>query len=65
MSLRLGDALTAIGLLLVFEGLVLAGAPETAKRAMAAMLERPAGLLRVMGVVAMAAGVAMVWLVRG
>jgi uncharacterized protein YjeT (DUF2065 family) len=65
MSLGLGDALTAFGLLLVFEGLVLAAAPETAKRAMAAILTRPAGLLRLVGVVAMAAGVAVVWLVRG
>ena len=61
----LADALTAIGLLLVFEGLMLAAVPETAKRAMAAMLARPAGLLRIVGVVAMAAGVAVVWLVRG
>jgi uncharacterized protein len=65
MTLGLGDALTAFGLLLVFEGLVLAGAPETAKRAMAAIMGRPAGLLRVVGVVAMAAGVALVWAVRG
>ena len=65
MTLGLGDALTAFGLLLVFEGLVLAGAPETAKRAMAAIMGRPAGLLRVVGVVAWAAGVALVWAVRG
>ena len=65
MTLGLGDALTAFGLLLVFEGLVLAGAPETATRAMAAIMGRPAGLLRVVGVVAMAAGVALVWAVRG
>ncbi len=65
MSLGLGDALTAIGLMLVFEGIVLAAAPETAKRAMAAILARPAGLLRLVGVVAMVVGVAVVWLVRG
>jgi uncharacterized protein YjeT (DUF2065 family) len=65
MSLGLADALTAIGLLLVFEGLVLAAAPEMAKRALAAMLARPAGLLRLVGVGAMAAGVVVVWLVRG
>jgi uncharacterized protein YjeT (DUF2065 family) len=65
MPRGLADALTAVGLLLVFEGLMLAAVPEAAKRAMAAMLARPAGLLRIVGVVAMAAGVAVVWLVRG
>ena len=65
MSLGLGDALTAIGLMLVFEGILLAAAPETAKRAVAAILARPAGLLRLVGMMAMAAGVAVVWLVRG
>ena len=65
MPRGLADALTAIGLLLVFEGLMLAAVHEAAKRAMAAMLARPAGLLRIVGVVAMAAGVAVVWLVRG
>jgi len=38
MPRGLADALTAIGLLLVFEGLMLAAVPEAAKRAMAAIL---------------------------
>jgi uncharacterized protein len=65
MPLGLADALTAIGLMLVFEGLVLAAAPEAVKRALAGVLSRPPMLLRLAGVVAMAAGVAVVWLVRG
>ena len=64
MASGLGDVLTALGLLLVIEGLTFAAAPERAKRALAALLQ-PAGLLRAVGVVAMLAGVVLVWAVRG
>jgi hypothetical protein len=61
----LGDALTALGLVLVIEGLIFAAVPEGAKRALALMTSRPPVLLRMLGVGAMAAGVVLVWLVRG
>ena len=65
MASGLGDVLTALGLLLVIEGLTFAAAAERAKRALAALLLQPAGLLRAVGVVAMLAGVVLVWAVRG
>jgi len=64
VSLGVGDGLTALGLVLVIEGLVLAAAPQGAKRAWAMLLARPLGLLRGIGLGAMAAGVLLVWFVR-
>jgi hypothetical protein len=61
----LGDALTALGLVLVIEGLIFAAVPEGAKRALTLMTSRPPALMRMLGVGAMAAGVVLVWLVRG
>jgi uncharacterized protein len=65
MASGLYDVLTALGLVLVIEGLTFAAAPDSAKRALAALLLQPAGLLRAFGVVAMLAGLALVWVVRG
>ncbi|MGH6931558.1 MAG: DUF2065 domain-containing protein [Dongiaceae bacterium] len=65
MSSGVGDLLTAIGLVLVLEGLALALMPEQAKRAMAEILARPSATLRFGGIVVLAAGVFVVWLVRG
>ena len=61
----LGDVLTAIGLVLVIEGLTFAAAPEAAKRALASLLSQPAGRLRIVGVLAMLVGLLVVWAVRG
>jgi uncharacterized protein YjeT (DUF2065 family) len=52
-------------LVLVIEGLVLAATPEGAKRAWAMLIARPPGVLRGFGLGAMAAGVLLVWFVRG
>jgi hypothetical protein len=52
-------------LVLVIEGLVLAVTPEGAKRAWALLMARPPGLPRGIGLGAMAAGVLLVWFVRG
>jgi len=49
MSIGLGDGLTALGLILVLEGLVVAAAPDSAKRACALMLAQPPGALREIG----------------
>jgi len=65
MAPGLSDVLTALGLVLVLEGLSFAAAPEAAKRALAAVLAQPASLLRGVGIVAMVAGLALVWVVRG
>jgi uncharacterized protein YjeT (DUF2065 family) len=65
MPLGLGDGLTALGLVLVIEGLVLAASPKGAKRLSALMMSHPPALLRGVGLGAMAAGVVLVWVVRG
>jgi uncharacterized protein YjeT (DUF2065 family) len=59
------DLVTALGLVLVIEGLLLALMPNVAKRLVAEILSRPAQTLRFGGVVSAAIGVAIVWLVRG
>jgi len=57
--------LVALGLLFAIEGLFFAALPETAKRAMATVLQTPEGVLRLVGLVSMTLGVAVIWLVRG
>lgn len=58
------DLLVAIGLVLVLEGVLYAAAPDAMKRMIVQMLAVPSDVLRVAGLVAMAAGVVLVWLVR-
>jgi uncharacterized protein YjeT (DUF2065 family) len=65
MSVGWGDFVTAVGLVLVIEGVLLAMAPDRLKHALAALLSRPAGALRVSGLVVAALGLVVVWLVRG
>lgn len=61
----MADFLTGIAFFLVIEGLVYALAPSSLKR-MAAMLPGiPDGQLRIFGLVAVAGGVALVWMIRG
>lgn len=61
----MSDFLAALGLVLVFEGLVYGGMPNMAKRLAAQVVEMPEGALRAAGVTAMIAGVLVVWLARG
>jgi uncharacterized protein YjeT (DUF2065 family) len=56
--------ITALGLVFVIEGLLYAFVPGHLKRMMAMMQTIPEDALRTGGVVAMAAGVALVWLAR-
>lgn len=56
--------LTAIGLVLVLEGLLYAAAPEAMRAAMKKILESDPALLRRAGAIAVAAGVFLVWLAR-
>jgi hypothetical protein len=59
------DLAVALGLVLVFEGLLWAAAPGFAMRMLAAAADTPIPMLRLGGAAAMAAGVLVVWLIRG
>jgi uncharacterized protein YjeT (DUF2065 family) len=59
------DFLAALGLVFVIEGILLAAFPGGAKRTMANVMELPDGSLRIAGIIAAAAGVIIVWLIRG
>ncbi len=61
----MADFLTGFAFFLVIEGLVYALAPSSLKR-MAAMLPAlPDGQLRLFGLISVALGVGLVWLIRG
>ena len=59
------DFIAAIGLVLVVEGLVYGGFPSLAKRLATEVLATPEQTLRIAGLLAIAGGVGIVWLVRG
>jgi uncharacterized protein len=56
--------MAAAGLVLVFEGVLYAVAPAAVKRMAARMQEVPDDTLRMGGLGALAAGVAVVWVAR-
>ena len=60
----MNDFLTALGLLLVFEGVFYGGFPTLVRRMAEHLRIMPDSVLRISGLVAAAAGVALVWLVR-
>ena len=57
--------LQALGLVLVIEGLLYALFPAPLKRMMARAVETSDDALRIGGLLAVAAGVAAIWLIRG
>jgi hypothetical protein len=59
------DLAVGLGLVLVIEGLLWALAPRFGRKVLAATEEVPESSLRLAGAVAVAAGVLVVWLVRG
>lgn len=61
----MSDFLVALGLVFVFEGVLFAGFPGMAKRAMQSALDTPESTLRVVGIVSAVIGLLTVWLVRG
>ena len=61
----MGDFLVAMGLVLVVEGVVYGGFPGLAKRLASEVLTTPESALRIAGLVAISAGVFVVWAVRG
>lgn len=56
---------TAVGLMLVIEGLLYALFPDAMRRALAQMLVMPTTQVRFAALVSVAIGVGVVWLVRG
>jgi uncharacterized protein len=59
------DFVTAIGLVLVIEGIIYGGLPLLAKRLAAEVLSMPEQVMRIAGLCSVVAGVVIVWLVRG
>jgi len=60
----MNDLLAAIGLVLVIEGLLYAVFPGAVRRMMEIARETPDSTLRAGGLMALVAGVLIVWLVR-
>ena len=60
----MNDFVAAIGLVMVIEGVLYAGAPPVAKAMMKRTLDMPDHQLRLMGLVALVAGVGVVWFAR-
>jgi uncharacterized protein YjeT (DUF2065 family) len=58
------DLGVALGLVLVFEGVLYALFPEAMKRAAARALSVPPQALRLAGLAAVGAGFAVVWIIR-
>jgi len=59
------DVITAIGLVLVIEGLIWALFPNLFRKLAILASDTPEGQLRTSGVMALAIGVFIVWLARG
>lgn len=60
----MGMVLTAVGLVLVFEGLLYAVAPGQVQRMMAVMQQMPEDQLRLVGLGAATVGVILAWAAR-
>ena len=61
----MSDVVAAVGLILALEGALYALFPDLMRRLAAQMVQTPGDTLRLAGVVSAAAGVAIVWMVRG
>ncbi len=61
----MSDIAVALGLVLVIEGLIWALAPDFGRRMLAVAMATPEATLKAAGWMAVAAGAAIVWLVRG
>lgn len=62
--MRVNLFLSAVGLLLILEGAPYFAAPDRMKTLMAQVSEAPPNMLRLMGLLAMAAGAAILYLAR-
>lgn len=61
----MSDFLTAVGLALVIEGVLYAAFPGPMRRALVSVSGMPEQAIRMGGLMALAIGVFVVWLVRG
>lgn len=61
----MSDFLVAIGLVMVIEGMLWAASPRMGVKLLSAAAQTPEQVLRTIGAAAAAAGVVVVWLVRG
>lgn len=61
----MSDLITALGLVLVIEGVLYALFPNGMRQGLVQMLALPDGTLRTVGLAAAIAGVVIVWFVRG
>jgi uncharacterized protein YjeT (DUF2065 family) len=61
----MSDLAVAVGLVLVIEGTLWALAPRLGRKFLEATAEMPESSLRLAGALAVAAGVLIIWLVRG
>lgn len=61
----MSDLIVAVGLVLVIEGMLWALIPGTAVGVLRTIAEVPESHLRAWGAAAVAAGVGLVWLIRG
>jgi uncharacterized protein len=61
----MNDFIAALGLLLIFEGLLYGGFPSAAKRFALEVTGLPEQTLRLAGLASMVLGLGIVWLVRG
>lgn len=61
----MSDLFTALALVLVIEGLMLAIAPNVPQRILLLLAQIPPSVLRTGGLLAMAIGTFFVWLLRG
>jgi uncharacterized protein YjeT (DUF2065 family) len=61
----MSDLIVAIGMVLVIEGLIWALAPRAAVKVLQAAADMPEQTLRIIGACVVAAGVVIVWFVRG
>jgi uncharacterized protein YjeT (DUF2065 family) len=61
----MSDLIVGAGLVLVFEGLMWALAPQLARRLLEKANETPPDTLRASGWAAVVAGLLLIWLIRG
>jgi uncharacterized protein YjeT (DUF2065 family) len=61
----MSDLIVGAGLVLVFEGLMWALAPQLARRLLEMANETPPDTLRASGWAAVVAGLLLIWLIRG
>ena len=61
----MSNLIVALGLVLVIEGMLWALAPRLGRKLLQAAAETPESNLRLVGAVAVALGVFVIWLVRG